>query len=520
MHNNYFFLRQLSQELSRKLEGAELADCFSQNKDELVMGFLLPSGEEMYIVAVLTSSFSSLYIPSVYHRARKNSITLFEELIGKKVMEITQIPFERFFIINFGEQYSLGFKMYGNRANIVLWDREEVVKIFKSNLRQDRNLRKDRLPKELDLSFDSLQSHHFEIKKSVPVLGDVPLLYLESNNFSKEEVNNKKKLWDEMIEKLMHPKYYITQVKGKYILSLLPIGDILSEHVNPIEGLNAFYQSHYRFNFVEGEKELILNSVARKESEGLSYVRKCEAKIEELENEKSPSMLADIIMANLHAIPAGVEKVKLFDFYTNNDIEIKLKKDLSPQKYAELLYRKSKGRPREIEMLYSQISRKKDELQKLKEDREKISLIENYKDLEPYKKKFQADKKEEIGEEDKFKTYELMGFKILVGKNADNNEELTQRYAKKNDLWLHARDVAGSHVVIKYQPGKNFPKPVIEAAASLAAFYSKRKNESLCPVIYTEKKFVRKIKGTPAGQMKVEKENVIMVVPGELTIDS
>ena len=109
--------------------------------------------------------------------------------------------------------------------------------------------------------------------------------------------------------------------------------------------------------------------------------------------------------------------------------------------------------------------------------------------------------------------FEYKGFKIWVGKNAVSNDKLTQHYAFKEDLWLHAKDVAGSHVLIKYQAGKPFPKGVIERAAELAAHFSKRKNESLCPVTVTPKKFVRKRKGDPSGAVVVERENVIMVTP-------
>jgi len=111
--------------------------------------------------------------------------------------------------------------------------------------------------------------------------------------------------------------------------------------------------------------------------------------------------------------------------------------------------------------------------------------------------------------------FEYKGFKIWVGKNAVSNDSLTQRYAFKEDLWLHAKDVAGSHVLIKYQAGKPFPKDVVERAAELAAYYSKRKNESLCPVSVTPKKFVRKRKGDPVGAVVVERENVMMVTPRE-----
>ena len=80
-------------------------------------------------------------------------------------------------------------------------------------------------------------------------------------------------------------------------------------------------------------------------------------------------------------------------------------------------------------------------------------------------------------------------------------------------FWLHAKDVSGSHVIIKEIAGKSFPKPVIEKAAEMAAFHSKKRNESLCPVIYTPRKFVRKRKGDAPGAVVLEKEQVILVEP-------
>ncbi|MFM7855154.1 MAG: NFACT RNA binding domain-containing protein, partial [Flammeovirgaceae bacterium] len=112
-----------------------------------------------------------------------------------------------------------------------------------------------------------------------------------------------------------------------------------------------------------------------------------------------------------------------------------------------------------------------------------------------------------------YREFEFKGFKIWLGKNAEANDELTLKHSYKEDLWLHAKDVAGSHVLIKHQANKPFPKDVIERAAQLAAFYSKRKNDSLCPVTVTPKKFVRKRKGDAAGAVVVEREEVVMVEP-------
>ena len=112
-----------------------------------------------------------------------------------------------------------------------------------------------------------------------------------------------------------------------------------------------------------------------------------------------------------------------------------------------------------------------------------------------------------------FKQVDFEDFVILIGKNAKNNDLLTKQYSYKEDLWLHARDVSGSHVLVKFRAGKKFPSSVIERAAQIAAWHSKRRTDSLCPVIVTPKKYVRKPKGLADGKVIIDKEEVIMVVP-------
>jgi predicted ribosome quality control (RQC) complex YloA/Tae2 family protein len=86
-------------------------------------------------------------------------------------------------------------------------------------------------------------------------------------------------------------------------------------------------------------------------------------------------------------------------------------------------------------------------------------------------------------------------------------------FVHKDDLWLHARQVPGSHVVIRAKGMPKIPTHVLERAASLAAFYSKFKTETFAPVIHTEAKYVRKVKGSPPGSVIVDRENVVMVTP-------
>lgn len=102
----------------------------------------------------------------------------------------------------------------------------------------------------------------------------------------------------------------------------------------------------------------------------------------------------------------------------------------------------------------------------------------------------------------------------LVGRSNFENDEITFKVAKSNDYWFHAQGVPGSHVVLRSRGGSDAPSArVIELTASLAAHFSKAKHSSLVPVIYTQRKYVRKFRGARPGQVTCEREKMVMVPP-------
>ena len=106
------------------------------------------------------------------------------------------------------------------------------------------------------------------------------------------------------------------------------------------------------------------------------------------------------------------------------------------------------------------------------------------------------------------------GFEIYVGKNNLQNDELTLRFARATDIWMHTKDIAGSHVIIRRQ-GKEIPPATISEAAKLAAFHSKGRQSSQVPVDYTEKKNVRKPNGAKPGFVIYDFYNTMYVTPKE-----
>ena len=103
------------------------------------------------------------------------------------------------------------------------------------------------------------------------------------------------------------------------------------------------------------------------------------------------------------------------------------------------------------------------------------------------------------------------GLPIYVGRNARENEELTFKFAHSDDLWLHARGTPGSHVVVRLKKGSDPPPETIRDAATLALLYSDLKKSGKGEVIYTRRKWVKKMKGQPAGTVAVTQDKSVFV---------
>jgi len=103
------------------------------------------------------------------------------------------------------------------------------------------------------------------------------------------------------------------------------------------------------------------------------------------------------------------------------------------------------------------------------------------------------------------------GLPIYVGRNARENEELSLKFAKSDDLWLHAQGTPGSHVVVRLEKGADPSPETIKDAATLALLYSDLKKSGKGEVIYTRSKYVRKAKGQPPGTVTVTQEKAIFI---------
>ncbi len=491
MHDTFFFIRQITASLSQKLPGFELMQCFSQSKDELILGFG-GKKEDFWLKATFLPHFCLLYFPTQFQRAKKNSIDLMAPVIGKQVISLHQFENERAFSIIFSDGFDLVFKLFGNKANIVLLENGTAIEVFHKKFSQDLSLKLDTLERSLDTSLPLEQS---------PLIGRQLSEYLRTYPQSVS------------LSDILNPSgYYLTQNPPQLWL-FRPVGkSIAARFDEAISAANGFYESYLRTFGLEQAKNNILQKLAAQIAKGKSYLIQGYSRLEQLNKDNPHERAADLLMAYPHLVTQGSEWVELPDFETGEPIRIRLNEKLSPQKNAENYYRKAKNRKIEIQTLQSSIAAKEQAIRRWQTHYAAIEGIEEFGALKKYLKANGLESNTEQTPAETFKTTVIEGFTVYIGKNAQQND-LLLRHSAKDDLWLHVRDARGSHVVIKQLPGKVFPKTVLERAAELAAFYSERRHDSLCAVIYTPRKYVRKRKGDEPGQVIVDKEQVILVWP-------
>ncbi|MBY0757682.1 Rqc2 family fibronectin-binding protein [Sellimonas caecigallum] len=207
-----------------------------------------------------------------------------------------------------------------------------------------------------------------------------------------------------------------------------------------------------------------------------------------------------------YSLEPGAKELTALNYYTNEMITIPLDETKTPQENAKRYFEKYNKQKRTFEALSELIKETQDEVRYLESVSSALDFARTEDDL--------AQIKEELSESGyvrrkfskkkvKFKSVPLHylssdGYDMYVGKNNLQNEELTFSFANGNDWWFHAKQVPGSHVIVKSQ-GVEMPDRVFEEAGKLAAHYSKNAGSKKVEVDYIEKKHIKKVKGQKPG---------------------
>jgi len=234
----------------------------------------------------------------------------------------------------------------------------------------------------------------------------------------------------------------------------------------------------------------------------------------------------DLLLANIGTAVREGNKVRIIDYYADGApvIEIEVDENRSLQDEAAARFRqytKAKHAADEITERLKQIDRETAQLERRLQQLDAIIEARDEAALETFEKPAPAPKSapKKSGKTEKIsgvrRYLSTDGYEILVGRAARDNDNLTFRVAQPNDLWMHAGDYPGSHVVIRNPTRKEIPQRTIIEAAQLAGKFSQASEDAKVVIHYTERKFLSKPKGAAPGLVRLSRFRSITVAPKE-----
>ena len=235
----------------------------------------------------------------------------------------------------------------------------------------------------------------------------------------------------------------------------------------------------------------------------------------------------DLLSTNIYRMEKGMNEIEVDDFINGGKRVIKLDIRLTPSQNAQKYYAEYRKLDTAEKMLSKLIAQGEKELLYIDSVFDAASRIGSGAgsdaELSEIKRELQETGYMRQSKDDKRKAEKPLppmnfrssdGFEILVGRNNYQNDKLTLKTAKGEDMWLHTQNIAGSHVIISAD-GKEIPDNTIVEAATLAAYCSKARNGTKIPVDYTKVRYVKKPNGAKPGMVIFTNNKTILVNPSE-----
>lgn len=252
--------------------------------------------------------------------------------------------------------------------------------------------------------------------------------------------------------------------------------------------------------------------------------------LQEAADSEKYKIYGDLIMSNLYNLQKGQEKVRLQNYYSPEGeyIEIPMDIQLSPSANAQRYYKHYNKSKNAISKINVQLEENRQEIMYLETQLDNLDKCTEELELEEirnelaeqgYIKARKTSKNKQSKASKPMRFISSAGFEIYVGKNNVQNDYLTLKFAENQDVWLHTKDIPGSHVIIK-TGGKAVDDGTLEEAANLAAFYSKGRMSSKVPVDYTRRKNVKKPGGAKPGMVIYDNYFTMYITPDEGKINN
>lgn len=568
------FLRHLKKEIEDRALGARIDKIYQPSREELVL-LLRTRREALKLLLSARANSPRIHFTSYAPENPKTPpmlcMLLRKKLSGAKLTAIRQPDLERLLYLDFDATNELGDKVrlslvveiMGKYSNIILVDGQG--KIVDALKRVDEEMSSQRLvlpgltyelppaqnkpcmldcgPEEITEAIVS-QPKNQSLSKGIlnALQGVSPVVCREVEHqvgrgaelFTKDLTPEQKQRLRFFLERLFTmvrgiqgSPYMATKLKDKPMefsfMNLVQYGTLaaVSQWEDFSSMLDEFYAERDRQDRMRAKAQDLLRLLTNASERLSRKINLQRGELAQSQDREPLRVCGDLINANLYRIEKGSAFADLENFYDGNQpMRVKLNPALTPTQNAQKYYKDYRKAKTAQQILGEQIAQAEQELLYIDSVFDSLSRAQSERELNEIRQELREegylkavkDQRKAPAALAPLEFVSSEGFKILVGRNNRQNDKLTLKQANNNDIWLHTKNIPGSHTVIVTE-GKDPGDATLWEAAMLAGYHSKGKNSAQVPVDYTRIRHVSKPQGAKPGMVIYVEYQTIFVTP-------
>ena len=568
-------MHYVKEEIKSVALDARVSQIHQPNRDELVIALRTKNGNKKLLVSSRANSPRICFTEhSIENPATPPMLCMLlrKRLGGAKLVDVRQIELERIMFLDFIATNELGDKVkltlcveiMGKYSNIILIDENDnivdALKRVDFTMSTQRlvlpNIKYELPPKQDKLCILECSGRDIvekaintpaEMRLSKALLsamqGVSPIITRELEYMVGVDSNRELTVIDKLklIEKVDKLKEYIVsgeksptmmiKPEGKpfdiSFMDIMQYGEMASKKrfLDFSTLLDSFYYERDKAERMKVKGQDLLRLCSNIQDKLCRKIAVQEKELKDSLNRDKLRKKGDLLQANMYKMVRGQSFIDVEDYYDNNKIvRIKLSQTLNPSQNVQKYYKDYRRAKTREEMLTVQIAKAKAELQYISAVQESLGRAESERELTEIRQELVDEGYlKNRNPKGRNKALKLLppkeytssdGFTIYVGRNNKQNDKLTLKTARNYDMWLHTKDIPGSHVII-VSDNREITDTAILEAASLAAYNSKAKESDNVPVDYTIVKNVSKPSGAKPGMVIYVNNKTVYVTPKE-----
>ena len=316
-------------------------------------------------------------------------------------------------------------------------------------------------------------------------------------------------------------EFHITQLQELYGVEAMEFG-------TANECVEYYYSNRDSSNMVRQKSTPLLKTAQAALDKALLKKKKLSEDLLKAENSEQYKLYGELLTANIHLVIPGAKSVTLINYYDGNPIEVPLDEKINAAKNAQKYFKKYSKAKTAIHEKQAQLADNEMDIAYLESVVQNIEAAGTEEELEAIRDELQESgyvRRRAKAAQRKKKSkpnpirYRLSdGTQVLVGHNNIENDYLTFKLAAKTDVWMHAKDIPGSHLVIRLENGRtvdDMAAELIYEAAAIAAYHSKFKESENVPVDYVPVRYVKKPAGARPGYVIFTHNQTVYVTPNK-----